>query len=110
MSTSSAVTVKRCVSSFARSRMSPTSRSSRCASASTVSSDACRSSGSVDDALEQRDTWPRIAVSGVRSSCDTDIRKLRSIVSDLGEPGRHLPEALAQVAELARRVLRHATA
>ena len=25
--------------------------------------------------------WPLIAVSGVRSSCETDIRKLRSITS-----------------------------
>ena len=28
------------------------------------------------------DTWPRIAVSGVRSSCDTDMRKFRDSCSD----------------------------
>ena len=28
------------------------------------------------------DTWPRIAVSGVRSSCETDMRKLRDSCSD----------------------------
>ena len=52
------VTVKRCVSSFARSRMSPTSRSSRCASASTVSSEPAAELGIVDDAFEQRRDVP----------------------------------------------------
>ena len=92
MSTSSRVTVNRCVSSFARSRMSPTSRSSRVASASTVSSDARCCSGSWTTPSSSAETWPRIAVSGVRSSCDTDIRKFRSISSTSASRPGHLPE------------------
>src|SRR5581483_6160932 len=38
-------------------------------------------SGSSTTPARSAATWPRIAVSGVRSSCETDIRKLRSRVS-----------------------------
>ena len=62
--------------------MSPTSRSSRRASASTIASERARSSGSSTRPSESAATWPRIAVSGVRSSCETDIRKFRSRASD----------------------------
>ena len=58
--------------------MSPTSRSSRRDSASTTSSESVRCSGSSTTPSSSAETWPRIAVSGVRSSCETDIRKLRS--------------------------------
>ena len=78
MSTSSCSTVNRCASSFARSSTSPTSRSSRSASAAITVSEAARSSSSVTTPSRRASTWPRIAVSGVRSSCETDIRKLRS--------------------------------
>ena len=46
--------------------------------AATISSDASTSSGSVTTPSRSAATCPRIAVSGVRSSCETDIRKLRS--------------------------------
>ena len=78
MSTSSWRTVKRRVSSFARSSTSPTSRSSRIASAEITSSEAVRSAGSSTTPSRSASTCPRIAVSGVRSSCETVIRKLRS--------------------------------
>ena len=45
-------------------------------------------------------TWPRIAVSGVRSSCDTDIRKLRSSCSASLSRQRHLAEAVGEMADL----------
>ena len=87
--------------------MSPTSRSSRCASSSTVSSDACRSSRILDDALEQR----RDVAADRRQRCAQLVRDRHQEVAlhllDLGEPLRHLAEPLAAVAELARRVLRH---
>ncbi len=107
MSTSSRVTAKRCVSSFARSRMSPTSRSSRVASASTVSSDASCCSGSSTTPSSSAETWPRIAVSGVRSSCDTDIRKFRSISSTSASRPAISRNRSLRCAELARRLLRH---
>ena len=81
MSTSSCSTVKRCASSLARSSTSPTSRSSRSASAATTSSDSASQSGVDDQPSRSASTWPRIAVSGVRSSCETDIRKFRSCSS-----------------------------
>ena len=63
--------------------MSPTSRSSRRASASTIASERDAQLGILDAAPRQSAaTCPRIAVSGVRSSCDTDIRKFRSRASD----------------------------
>ena len=37
-----------------------------------------RCSGSSTTPSSSAETWPRIAVSGVRSSCETDMRKLRS--------------------------------
>ena len=46
--------MKRCASSFARSRTSPTSRSSRSASAAITSSDALAQLRVLDDALAQR--------------------------------------------------------
>ena len=63
--------------------MSPTSRSSRRASASTISSERVALLGILDERPpSSAATWPRIAVSGVRSSCETDIRKFRSRASD----------------------------
>ena len=88
MSTSSRSTVKRCASSLARSSTSPTSRSSRSASAATTSSDSARAFGSSASPSRSASTWPRIAVSGVRSSCETDIRKFRSCSSASREPRR----------------------
>ena len=61
--------------------MSSTSRSSRRASASTTSSECSRNSGSTTTPSRRAAIWPRIAVRGVRSSCETDIRKFRSCVS-----------------------------
>ena len=81
MSTSSWRTVNRCASSLARSSTSPTSRSSRSASIATTESDSASASGSSIRPSRSASTWPRIAVSGVRSSCETDIRKLRSCSS-----------------------------
>ena len=81
ISTSSSSSVKRCASSFARSSTSPTSRSSRPAASAITSSDCPASSRSSITPSESAETWPRIAVSGVRSSCETVIRKLRSIFS-----------------------------
>ena len=87
--------------------MSPTSRSSRVASASTVSSDSCSSSGS--------STTPSRSADDVAP--DRGQRRAQLVRDrhqevalhhlDLGEPPRHLAEALAQVAELARRILGH---
>ena len=77
-STSSRVSEKRRASSFARSRRSPISRCRRSDSESTTSSEAARSSGSSMMSSASAWTWPWIAVSGVRSSCETRIRKFRS--------------------------------
>ena len=82
MSTSSWRSAKRRASSFARSRTSPTSRSSRNASSEITSSDRRRAASSSRTPSRSAATWPRIAVSGVRSSCDTDMRKLRESCSD----------------------------
>ena len=79
MSTSSRSTVNRCASSFARSRTSPTSRSSRAVAGATTSSDAAARLRIVGVRPSRiASTCPRIAVSGVRSSCETVIRKFRS--------------------------------
>ena len=78
MSTSSARTVKRCASSLARSSTSLTRRPSRRCVRDRSSSDSSSASGSVTTPSRSAATWPRIAVSGVRSSCETDMRKFRS--------------------------------
>ena len=65
-------------SSFARSSTSPTSRSSRSASAAITSARRARLLVVVTRPSRSAATWPRIAVSGVRSSCETDMRKFRS--------------------------------
>ena len=46
-------------------------------------------------------TWPRIAVSGVRSSCETDHQEVSLALLRLGEPRGHLAEAVGEVADLA---------
>ena len=102
MSTSSCRTVKRCASSFARSSTSPTRRSSRAASAAITVSDAARSSSSVTTPSRSASTWPRIAVSGVRSSCETVIRKLRSSSSASASLAAISPEPVGELADLAR--------
>ena len=85
-STSSTLSVKRRVSSRARSSRSPIRRCRRPASASTISSDACCSSSPSITPSAIACTWPWIAVSGVRSSCEMRIRKLRSC--SLASPSR----------------------
>ena len=55
----------------------PTRRSSRSVSAATMSSDASTCSGSETIPSRNASTWPRIAVNGVLSSCETDMRKER---------------------------------
>ena len=82
MSTSSRRSAKRRASSLARSRTSPTRRSSRSASSAITSSDRRRDSASSMTPSRSAATCPRIAVSGVRSSCETDMRKLRESSSD----------------------------
>ena len=77
-STSSTLSENRRVSSRARSSRSPIRRCRRPASASTISSDACCSSSPSITPSAIACTWPWIAVSGVRSSCEMRIRKLRS--------------------------------
>ena len=81
MSTSSCSTVNRRASSFARSSTSLTRRERRSVSSATISSETPRASSSSTSPSLSAATWPRIAVSGVRSSCDTDMRKFRSSCS-----------------------------
>src|SRR6266540_2976607 len=78
MSTSSRSSVKRCAPRRARSSRSPTNRSSRSASAPITSSDSRLAAGSSTSPSRSASTWPRTAVSGVRSSWETDIRNFRS--------------------------------
>src|SRR5207253_1155554 len=68
--------------SVARSRTSPTGRSSRKASSAITSSERRLASSSSRTPSRSAATWPRIAVSGVRSSCETDMRKWRESCSD----------------------------
>ena len=101
MSTSSVRTVNRCASSFARSSTSPTSRPSRSASPATISSDASIALRVVDDALAQRgdvaadrrQRRPQLVRDGHQ---EVALELLR-----LGEPRRHLAEAVGEVADLA---------
>ena len=86
--------------------MSPTSRSSRVASASTVSSEQLLELGIVDDALEER----RDVAADRGQRRPQLVRDRHQEVAlhhlDLGEPAGHLAEPLAQVAELAGRASR----
>ena len=108
MSTSSRSSAKRRASSLARSRTSPTRRSRRSASSATTSSDRCRDASSSRTPSRSAETWPRIAVSGVRSSCETDMRKLRESCSDSASLAGHLVEASGEPLDLAApRALRH---
>ena len=62
-----------------------------------------RELGSSTSPSARAETCPRIAVSGVRSSCETDIRKLRSRASASASRSRHLAEALGEVPDLSGR-------
>ena len=70
------------------------------ASASTISSDACCSSSPSITPSAIACTWPWIAVSGVHSSCEIRIRKLRSCSLASPRQPRHLLEAQRELAEL----------
>ena len=100
MSTSSRRTVKRRAFSLARSSTSPTSRSSLAVSASITSSEEARDSGSAAIPSRSASTWPRIAVSGVRSSCETVMQEVALELVGLLEPRGHRAEALGQVGDL----------
>ena len=107
MSTSSDMTVKRCVSSFARSRMSPTRRSSRCASSFHRLERRRPLGWIVDDALEQRRDVPADRGQRRAELVGDRHQEVPLHLLDLGEARRHLAESLAQVPELAGRVLRN---
>ena len=109
-STCSRFSEKRRASSFARSSRSPIRRCRRSASTSTTSSEACCSSGSSSRPSASSWTWPWIAVSGVRSSCEMRIRKLRSCSSASrslrairSKPRREQAELVAALAAQLRR-------
>ena len=69
-----------------RRRGGPGGRSRR----SITSSEASRASASSARPSRSASTWPRIAVNGVRSSCETTMRKFRSRRCDSASRLRHL--------------------
>ena len=107
MSTSSCSTVKRCASSFARSSTSPTSRSSRSASAAITVERGRPQLVVRDDALAQRADVA--ADRGQRRAQLVRDRHQEVALELLGlaEPRGHLAEAVGELADLAGAAARH---
>ena len=100
MSTSSVCTVKRRASSFARSRTSPTSRSSRAPSRAMTSREAARASGSSATPSRKRvDMTTNRGQRGTQLVRDAH-EEVALLPLGVGQARGHLPEAVGKVSDL----------